>query len=359
MAVILKKSQKAPVSAASLLTQFQKDLGDGIGSYGDRIVNVDRIPTGLFELDLALAGGFPRSKVTTIFGPESSNKTNIALLAVANHQKLWPDLTCVFIDIENEYNADWAAKLGVDTEKLILLKPAYAEQAVDLIESMMLADDIGLIVLDSIAALVGTAELEKSAEGENPGAAARIAAKLYRKTIAAFVEAEKRGHFPTLIYVNQITFKIGVMFGNPEIMPGGKKPYYQSALLLRVYGKNVIDKAVSAVMPVKKEVSFVVQKHKIPILSISSKFEMATQAHGGLQIGQCDDAKTIKSYLEAFGDFTKGEKGGWLIYGDHYPTQSEWKTRLYSDAAYGKKVRGYVIATMVAGGELIEEGGAE
>jgi len=147
--------------------------------------------------------------------------------------------------------------------------------------------------------------------------------------------------------------------GTREIMPGGKKPYYQSALLLRVYGKNVIDKAVSAVMPVKKEVSFVVQKHKIPILSISSKFEMATQAHGGLQIGQCDDAKTIKSYLEAFGDFTKGEKGGWLIYGDHYPTQSEWKTRLYSDAAYGKKVRGYVIATMVAGGELIEEGGAE
>ena len=150
MAVVLKKTQKASLSAASLLTTFQKDMGDGVGSFGGMTVNTDRIPTGLFELDLALAGGFPVGKVSMIYGPESSNKTNIALLAVANHQRLWPKLVCVFVDLENEFAPDWAAKLGVDTTKLIVLRPAYAEQAVDMIEGLLLADDVGLIVLDAV-----------------------------------------------------------------------------------------------------------------------------------------------------------------------------------------------------------------
>ena len=353
MAVVLKKTQKASLSAASLLTTFQKDMGDGVGSFGGMTVNTDRIPTGLFELDLALAGGFPVGKVSMIYGPESSNKTNIALLAVANHQRLWPKLVCVFVDLENEFAPDWAAKLGVDTTKLIVLRPAYAEQAVDMIEGLLLADDVGLIVLDSLAALTGTAELEKSAEGENPGAAGRIAAKLYRRTIAAMVEAEKRGHHPTLFYINQITFKIGVMFGNPETTPGGQKPWYQSAMVLRVYGKNVIDKAVSAVMPVRKDVSFVIKKYKVPILAASGKFEMATQDHGGLSIGQCDDAKTVKGYLEAFGKFAKADGGGWMIYDEVYKTQHEWKARMYAEPSYATKVRKFVVGTLMSTGEMM------
>ncbi len=356
MAVTIKKVQKASVSAASLLKQFQKDMGDGAGSYGNQWVNTDRIPTGMFELDLALAGGFPRGKVSMIFGPESSNKTNIALLAIAQHQKLWPELTCVFVDLENEYNAPWARSLGVDTDKLIVLKPAYAEQAVDMVEAMLLADDVGLVVLDSLAALVGTAELEKSSEGENPGAAGRIAGKLYRKTIAAFVEAEKRGHYPTLFYINQITYKIGVMFGNPETTPAGKKPWFQSAVVLRVYGNNIIDNKVSKVMPVRKEVNFVVKKFKVPILAASGKFEMVTQPHAGLEIGQCDDVNTIKGYLESFGELAPAEKKGWEIFGETYATQKEWKERFHTQPEYANKVRSHVIKVMMSGGELMEEG---
>nr|WP_281433629.1 AAA family ATPase [Nitratireductor aquibiodomus] len=342
-----------------MLKQFQKDMGDGAGSYGSHWVNADRIPTGMFELDLALSGGFPRGKVSMIFGPESSNKTNIALLAIAQHQKLWPELTCVFVDLENEYNAPWAKSLGVDTDKLILLKPAYAEQAVDMVEAMLLADDVGLVVLDSLAALVGTAELDKSAEGETPGAAGRISGKLYRKTIAAFVEAEKRGRYPSLFYINQITYKIGVMFGNPETTPGGKKPWFQSAIVLRVYGNNIIDSKISKVMPVRKEVSFVIKKFKVPILAASGKFEMATQPHGGLEIGQCDDANTIKGYLESFGEWFAADKKGWSIFGEHYATQKAWKERFYSEPAYANKVRGHVIKTMMAGGEIDDDGGSD
>lgn len=361
MAVTLKKTKKsdtATVSAAEVLKKFQKDMGEGVGTIGNHVVNTDRIPTGMFELDLALAGGFPKGKTCMIFGPESSNKTNIALMLIANHQRLWPDEVCIFVDVENEFNAPWAAKMGVDVEKLMVLKPAYAEQAVDMIETLLLADDTGIIVLDSIAAMTGTAEIEKSAEGENPGAAGRIASKLYRKTTVALSEAEKRGRYPTLIYINQITFKIGVMFGNPETTPGGKKPWYQSALVLRVYGTNVIDKSVSQVMPVRKDVSFVVKKFKIPILAASGKFEMATMDHGVLQIGQCDDAKTLRSYLEAFGEFGKADKGGWQIMGEVYATQQAWKARLFNDEAYGAQVRKHVVDHLMSDSDLIQEGGS-
>ncbi len=359
MAVTIKKVSKdaTTVTAAQLLKQFNKDMGEGAGVMGNVITQADRIPTGLFELDMALAGGFPRGKVSMIYGPESSNKTNIALRAIAMHQQLWPKETCVFVDLENEYNGEWAAKLSVDTAKLIVLKPSYAEQAVDMVEAMLLADDVGLVVLDSLAAMVGTAELEKSAEGENPGAAGRIAGKLYRKTISAFTEAEKRGRFPSLFYINQITYKIGVTRGNPETTPAGKKPWFQSALVLRLYGSNVMDSKISKAMPVRKASNFIVKKHKIPVLAVEGMFEMVTIPHQGLEIGQCNDASTIKSYLEAFGEWGKAEKKGWLIYGEVYEKQQDWKERLYGDPTYGAKVRKFVVDTVMSGGELIEEGG--
>lgn len=341
MAVKVTKKGSETVSAAMLLKQFQKDMGEGVGTLGGYAPETDRIPTGLFELDLALAGGFPKGKVSMIFGPESSNKTNIALLAIANHQRLWPELTCVFVDLENEFNPDWAKLLGVQVDKLIVLKPAYAEQAIDMIEGLLGAEDVGLVVLDSLAAMVGTAELDKSAEGENPGAAGRIASKLYRRTTVALTESAKRKHYPTLIYINQITYKIGVMYGNPETTPGGKKPWFQCALVLRVHGSNVIDKKVSDVMPVRKEVNFVVKKFKIPLLAASGKFEMATMPHGALKVGQCHDAPTIKTFLEVFGEWEQ-VKGGWKVWGAEYKTQKDWSAKLYGDTDYGAKLRHYV-----------------
>ncbi|MCO5157904.1 MAG: DNA recombination/repair protein RecA [Aquamicrobium sp.] len=358
MKISKKAPAKATVGVADLLATFQKDKGDAIGSFGGRLVNSTRIPTGLFPLDLALGGGFPRGKTTTIFGPESSNKTNIALRAIAMHQLLWPELICVFVDVENEFDPAWAKALGVNTDQLVVLKPAYAEEAVDLIEGMLHAHDVGMVVLDSIAALVGTAELEKSAEGAVVGGVSLIMGKLYRKTVNALSEAEKQGRYPSLFYINQITTKIGVMFGNPEAEPGGNKPKYQSAIRLRVHGSNVMDKTISDVMPVAKEVSFVIKKWKTPILAASGRFEMATQPHKGLQVGQCDDFNTVSEYLKTFGLFDKGDKGkGWLIYGQHYDTIAPFRERLYGDEKFGAQIRRHIISTMLKG-TVLEEGEA-
>ena len=702
MAATLKKlpAKKATVSAAELLAGFQKDMGESVGSFGGSLANSDRIPTGLFPLDLALGGGFPRGRCSIIYGPESSSKTNIVLRAIASHQMLWPDKINVFFDIENSFDPDWAAQLGVQTDRLIVIKPGYAEQCVDMAESFLYSEDCGIVAIDSLAALVTTGELEASAEKGAFGGASMVTGKLARKTTLALQEAEKQGRYPSLFYVNQTRFKMGVMFGDPECvhadtmipltdgrsfsmrelcenkiegsvwgydpvtdtfapqpiishhfngqakdgdfvtiitnghdikngfmggtfsfthkfltpngwttagelkagdqliskyvstlnptlaafldgvfvgdstltiqkqasiagfrlndkndpdylawkvallnehltvtqstagtriaesvdiyrryaggvkrhpstvlenfdplslavwfmddgymdprgrytlcigrarhdndmrqyvcdmfvsrgfncvwskngknlvfsqiasegiaqliapfvppcmhrkvpdslrtpglqslgeplrsirttlvtvisaepaskrkyrqrglfdihvggrntylagnpdngfvvhntMPGGNAPRFQASMWLRVYGKNVMDKSVSDVMPVIKEVNFVLKKWKCPVLAASGKFEMATQAYGGLQIGQCDDFGTVSEYLKTFGEFEKADKGkGWTICGEHYDTIQPFKTRLYEDAEFGAKIRHKIITTMLNQGVI-------
>lgn len=353
MAITIKKAAK--VSVSDMLAQFQKDKGETVGNFGGKLLQSARIPTGLFPLDLALGGGFPRGRCSIIYGPESSNKTNIALRAIAMHQMLWPQQVCVYFDLENEFNPEWAALLGVDTKKLVVISPTYAEQVVDMVEGFLYSEDCGIVVIDSLAALVTTNEAESSAEKAVVGGAASPIGKLYRKTVMALAEAEKHGRHPSLFYINQITYKIGVMFGDPETMPGGKKPFFQAAILLRVYGKSVTDKKISDVMPIAKEVNFVVKKFKVPILAASGKFEMVTVPHDGLDVGMCDDFSAVADYLKSFGDFTKDDKKGWHILGTHYPVISEFKAKLYGDTTFGNQVRQKIINTMLSQG-VIEEG---
>ena len=360
MALNIKKvpGKSTTVGVADLLKQFQKDKGEKVGSFGGALVNSDRIPTGIFPLDLALGGGIPRGKCTIIYGPESSNKTNIALLAIAQHQRMFPLLFCVFFDIEHSFDPAWARLLGVDTDKLLVISPEYAEQAVDMIESFLYADDCGMVVIDSLAALVTTSELEASAERANVGGASLVIGKLTRKTNVALAAAAKKELYPTLVYINQISYKIGVMFGDPETMPGGKKPLFQASLILRCYGKNKMDPKVSSVMPVLKEVSFILKKWKVPVLAASGKFEMATMAYDGLQIGQCDDMNTVSAYLKSFGQFEKADKGkGWIICGEPYATIQPFTTKLYTDPAFGAQVRSSIITRMIASGNMLGETG--
>jgi len=358
MPVTIKKSAKTTVSMSGLLTQFQADMGEGIGNFGGAHAQADRIPTGVFELDLAMGGGFPRGKVSIVFGPESSGKTNVALLAIAAHQRLWPELTCAFIDVEHAFDPDWAAALGVNCEKLLVINPAFAEQAVDIVESLLRAEDCGVVVIDSLAAMVTTSEMESSAEKAVVGGAALVIGKLTRKTTAAFVAAEKEGRFPALIYINQISYKIGVMFGDPETTPGGTKPRHQSSMTLRLYGKNKLDPKISATMPVIKETKFVIKKWKCPILHASGEYEMVTYDHAGFHPGQCADFNAVSEYLKTFGDFVKDEKKGWQILGQHYPTIEVFKSKFYDDKEFGQKVRQHVVTIMLNKGELLQDGGA-
>ena len=155
MAVTIKKgSAGQKLGMADFLQQLQKDHGEEIGSFGGELVEADRIPTGLFPLDLASAGGFPRGSASTIYGPESSGKTNIVLRAIAMHQLLWPDDVCVFFDIENSLRPGLGEQLGVNTDKLVVIQPNYGEQMVDMAESALLTEDCGIVAIDSLAAIM-------------------------------------------------------------------------------------------------------------------------------------------------------------------------------------------------------------
>lgn len=344
-----------PTSAKDLLAKHKKQYGEATASSGGILVDMSRVPTGLFPFDLASGGGFPRGRASIVYGPESSGKTNLILKAIANHQKLWPDKINVFVAIEG-FDPEWAGRLGVDTEELIVLRPSYAEQAVDMIEEYLYAEDCGIVALDSIAALVTTQEAEKSAEGANPGGNSVAVGKLVRKSTLAFTQAEKVGRSPTLLYINQTRFKIGVMFGNPETQPGGNAPKFQSALTVRVYGKNVIDNKVSQVMPVMKETTFTIGKWKVPIFAASGSFKMVTYPYNGFEVGDCDDWNTVSQYLRDYGCLEKSGKG-WSMLAQDYPTLQACKDKIYGDKKFGLEVRQAIIEkAMKSGLEGLQEG---
>ncbi len=205
---------------AELEKSFQKSYGQGIGGLGHQYADIERIPTGFYPFDKASAGGIPRGKITELYGVESSCKTNIAMRLIANAQKLWPEKKNVWFDVEASYDKKWAKKWGVDTDALYTFRPDYGESLVDMLEGCLSEPDCGLVVIDSLAAIVTTRELEQSAEKQDVGGSGMVISKMIRKTTAALTRAEKEGSFPTLLCINQTRTKIGVTFGNPECVHG-------------------------------------------------------------------------------------------------------------------------------------------
>ena len=343
---------KSTTSAKDLIAKHRKSYGETTVSVGGNQPDLERVPTGLFPFDLASGGGFPRCRASIVYGPESSNKTNICLKAIASHQAIWPNQVNVFVAIEG-FDPLWARQLGVDTDQLIVLYPSYAEQAIDMVEEYLYAEDCGVVVLDSLAAMVTTQEAEKSAESATVGGSSVAVGKLVRKCNGALLDAEKSGRKPTMLYVNQIRSKIGVMFGNPETMPGGNAPRFQSALTVRVYGKNVTDAKISQVMPVMKETTFTIPKWKVPIVAASGVFRMVTHPHSGFLVGEVDDWNTVSQYLRDAGLLGKTGAKGWTMLGDPYPTLQACKDKVYSDKPFGRKVRQQIIETVLAEGMAV------
>lgn len=212
----IKGVQKNDV--ASLVKAFKKDFGEATAITGGQEVDVPRIPTGILHLDIATGGGIPKGRNTIIYGPESSGKTNICLKIIANYQRLYPKETCVFVDIEGTYDVKWAKKLGVDVDSLVRLRPLTAEEAVDMVQAVLLAEDCGLVVVDSLAALITDNEAESEAAKAAVGGASAHIGKMVRKTTQALNKADMQGRSPTLIYVNQTRFKVGFVLGDPECL---------------------------------------------------------------------------------------------------------------------------------------------
>jgi recombination protein RecA len=202
----------------NLLSSLQEKFGEGaIMKLGDvNRVDVAVIPTGSFSLDLALGvGGLPRGRVVEIFGPESSGKTTLALNVVAQAQKQGGK--AAFIDAEHAMDPEYAKKLGVDVNELLISQPDSGEEALNILESLVRSGMISVVVVDSVAALTPQAELEGEMGEQHVGRQARMMGQALRKLTAAASNSQT-----LIIFINQIRMKIGIMFGNPETTPGGR-----------------------------------------------------------------------------------------------------------------------------------------
>lgn len=215
----------------STIAMIEKQYGKGaIMKLGDTKVSTDLevIPTGCLSLDLALGiGGVPRGRIMEIFGPESSGKTTVALHIIAETQKMGG--VAAFIDAEHALDAQYAHALGVDINELYLSQPDTGEQALDICESLVRSSAVDIIVIDSVAALTPKAEIEGDMGDTHVGLLARLMSQALRK-LTAITNRSKT----SVIFINQLREKVGVMFGNPETTPGGKALKYFASLRLDI-----------------------------------------------------------------------------------------------------------------------------
>lgn len=220
-----KKTDTADVAPASdgklkalglAMDQITKQFGDGaIMKLGEaHKVDVELISSGALSLDLALGGGYPKGRIIEIYGPESSGKTTLTLHAIAEIQKMGG--TAAFVDAEHALDPAYAKRVGVDTDNLLVAQPDNGEQALEIVETLVRSNAVDLVVVDSVAALVPQAEIDGDMGDAHMGLQARLMSQALRK-LTGIISKSKT----TVIFINQIRMKIGVMFGNPETTTGG------------------------------------------------------------------------------------------------------------------------------------------
>ena len=238
------------------ISQIEKQFGKGaimrLGSEG--VVEVPAIPTGSIGLDAALGvGGFPRGRVIEIYGPESSGKTTLALSAIAQAQKAGG--AAAFIDAEHALDVSYAGRLGVNINDLLISQPDTGEQALEVTETLVRSGALDIVIIDSVAALVPRAEIEGEMGDSLPGLQARLMSQAMRKLTSAIAKGQT-----TVIFINQIRMKIGVMFGNPETTTGGNALKFYSSVRLDI---RRIEQLKSAQEAVGNRVRVKVVKNKV------------------------------------------------------------------------------------------------
>jgi recombination protein RecA len=208
-----------------------------LGDASAAMYEVEAVSTGSLGLDVALGiGGLPRGRVVEIYGPESSGKTTLTLQVIAEMQKL--SGTCAFIDAEHALDVQYAQKLGVDLQELLISQPDTGEQALEIVDALVRSGSVDLIVIDSVAALTPKAELEGEMGDSLPGLQARLMSQALRKLTATIKKTNCM-----VIFINQIRMKIGVMFGNPETTTGGNALKFYASVRLDIRRTGSIKKA--------------------------------------------------------------------------------------------------------------------
>jgi len=304
------------------LAQIEKNFGKGsVMKLGEvSHVSIDAIPSGALSLDIALGiGGFPRGRVVEIFGPEASGKTTVALHVIAEAQKLGG--IAAFIDAEHALDPVYAKKLGVDVDNLIVAQPDTGEQALEITEQLVRSGAIDIIAIDSVAALVPKAEIDGEMGDSHIGLQARLMSQALRKLTGVLAKSKT-----VAIFINQLREKVGIMFGSPEITPGGRALKFYSSIRLDVRKQEAI-KINGEIIGTRTKVKVVKNKVAPPfreaefdivygegisnegcVLDLSASLDIVNKsgswfAYNGQKIGQ--GRENAKQYLKENPDILK------------------------------------------------------
>jgi len=242
-----KKEETKNKMVEEAVSEIKKRFGDGaIMRLGEaKKMDLESIPTGSISLDLALGiGGVPKGRIIEVYGPESSGKTTLSLHIVAKSQKKGG--TAAFVDAEHALDPEYAKKIGVNIDKLLISQPDSGEQALEIVEALVRSGAVDVIIIDSVAALTPKAEIEGEMGASHMGIQARLMSQALRKLTSIINNTNT-----TVIFINQIRMKIGVVFGNPEVTPGGKALKFHSSVRIEVrraaqikQGENIIGNRV-------------------------------------------------------------------------------------------------------------------
>lgn len=291
--------------------------------------DVHRLPTGVFPFDLASGGGLLRGKVNLLYGPESGGKSMLSMLTMAHEMARSPDKSCVLFDLENSFDPNWAKALGVDLDRLHVVKPMFAEEVINILEGVLQAEDLSVVVVDSVAALITENELDSDASKMAVGSNSLLIGKFMRKMNIRMSDVQGP-NAPTLILLNQLRYKVGVMYGDPENVPGGKALHHTVSMMYRVSGKNIIDKKIDPDRPAFKEINISCKKHRANVYSMHAKFQIGLMHGEGVYPGYCDEWPTLQKMLKDAEVIRKGDKG-WLYRDQEFDTLKQIRALIYSD----------------------------
>lgn len=331
------ETKTAPKEAKSkaielAISQIEKQFGQGsIMRLGSKErINVAAIPTGALSLDVALGiGGIPRGRIIEIYGPESSGKTTLALHILAQAQKMGENVA--FIDAEHAFDPTYAKGIGLNIDELFISQPDFGEQALEILETLVRSSGFGVIVVDSVAALTPRAEIEGEMGDSHMGLQARLMSQALRKVTAVASKTNT-----TVIFLNQLRMKIGVMFGNPETTTGGNALKFYASVRMDIRQKEKIMRGEEVIGHIRT-VKIVKNKVAPPFreASFSIVYPFGIDKESSLL-----DAAISKGIVQ--------KSGAWIKYGETQLAQGRESTieLLKKDSALANKIEKEVRATL-------------